>query len=91
MVTIFAFFVYFDFQTKVCCEGIKRISTFGENDLGFVKRRFIKPSDEQIKKNQSSEKGQILFHNKFSFIVVCTDNKKSKNKTKKKLMTHGTT
>ena len=57
MVNTFEFFVYlqpayFDFQAKVFCEGIKRISTFGEKDLGFVKRRFIKPSDEQIKTKQ---------------------------------------
>ena len=45
---ILALFVYFDSQTKIRFEEIKKSSNFGGKKLEFVKTRFMKPSDEQM-------------------------------------------
>jgi hypothetical protein len=45
---ISAFIILIFLKQKICFEEIKTSSKFGEKNLGFVKTRFMKPSDEQI-------------------------------------------
>ena len=45
---IWHFAVYFEFQTKISYEDIKTSSKVGENNSGFVKKRFVKPFEDHI-------------------------------------------
>jgi hypothetical protein len=44
------FFLYCDSQTEVRFEKIKTRSKFGGKKSKFEKARFVKPSDEQVKR-----------------------------------------
>jgi hypothetical protein len=45
---IWCFVVYFEFQTKISFEEIKISSKVVENHSGFVKTRFVKPSEDHM-------------------------------------------